>query len=112
MRFDGGGGRRPKKLWIEGSRNSHAHEECETIQVQVSTYVITIQVILVGLFQTVTFQVLSLELSLTPSSSDTFNVLVVLMPHSRSLVDARRISVTCNSYVDTLRMRRMSSNFD
>lgn len=110
MRFDGGGGRRPKKLWIEGSRNSHAHEECETIQVQVSTYVITIQVI--GLFQTVTFQVLSLELSLTPSSSDTFNVLVVLMPHSRSLVDARRISVTCNSYVDTLRMRRMSSNFD
>lgn len=110
MRFDGGGGRRPKKLWIEGSRNSHAHEECETIQVQVSTYVITIQVI--GLFQTVTFQVLSLELSLTPSLSDTFNVLVVLMPHSRSLVDARRISVTCNSYVDTLRMRRMSSNFD
>lgn len=110
MRFDGGGGRRPKKLWIEGSRNSHAHEECETIQVQVSTYVITIQVI--GLFQTVTFQVLSLELSPTPSSSDTFNVLVVLMPHSRSLVDARRISVTCNSYVDTLRMRRMSSNFD
>lgn len=110
MRFDGGGGRRPKKLWIEGSRNSHAHEECETIQVQVSTYVITIQVI--GLFQTATFQVLSLELLLTPSSSDTFNVLVVLMPHSRSLVDARRISVTCNSYVDTLRMRRMSSNFD
>lgn len=110
MRFDGGGGRRPKKLWIEGSRNSHAHEECETIQVQVSTYVITIQVI--GLLQTVTFQVLSLELSLTPSSSDTFYVLVVLMPHSRSLVDARRISVTCNSYVDTLRMRRMSSNFD